>query len=50
MNFYTPLYLNEDYDSDDLSDLVTVHGGDPTRKPRMLMIEDDRSLLTNDSI
>lgn len=34
MNFYTPLYLNEDYDQDGLSDLVTIHGGDPARKPR----------------
>ena len=35
MNFYTPLYLNKDYDNDNLPDLVTIHGGDPIRKPRM---------------
>ena len=34
MNFYTPLYLNKDYDRDGLPDMVTVHGGDPTRNPR----------------
>ncbi|CAF5140595.1 unnamed protein product, partial [Rotaria magnacalcarata] len=33
MNFYTPLYLNKDFDNDGLNDLVTIHGGDPIRKP-----------------
>ena len=33
MNFYTPLYLDQDFDRDGLSDLVTIHGGDPTRNP-----------------
>jgi hypothetical protein len=50
MNFYTPLYLDEDYDSDGLADLVTVHGGDPTRKPRMLITGKHRARLTNASI
>lgn len=36
MNFYTPLYLNEDYDQDGLADLVTIHGGDPARNPRKI--------------
>jgi hypothetical protein len=46
MNFYTPLYLNEDFDHDGLADLVTIHGGDPTRHPRTMRINfemiDDR--------
>ncbi|CAF0764320.1 unnamed protein product [Didymodactylos carnosus] len=32
MNFYTPLYIH-DVDHDGLDDIVTVHGGDPTRNP-----------------
>lgn len=34
MNFYTPLYLDRDFDHDGLNDLITVHGGDPIRQPR----------------
>ena len=37
MNFYTPLYLKKDFDNDGLDDIITVHGGDPIRKPRMLI-------------
>lgn len=37
MNFYTPLYLMKDFDHDGLDDLVTIHGGDPIRKPRMFI-------------
>lgn len=37
MNFYTPLYLDDDYDFDGTNDLVTIHGGDPTRSPRKLI-------------
>lgn len=37
MNFYTPLYLNQDFDQDGLDDLITIHGGDPIRKPRILI-------------
>jgi hypothetical protein len=36
MNFYTPLYLNKDFDNDGFNDLITIHGGDPIRKPRIL--------------
>ncbi|XP_053207045.1 uncharacterized protein LOC128391220 isoform X2 [Panonychus citri] len=32
-NFYTPLYISKDLDSDGLSDLVLSHGGDPLRSP-----------------
>jgi hypothetical protein len=38
MNFYTPLFLNKDFDNDGLDDIITVHGGDPIRKPRMFNI------------
>jgi hypothetical protein len=38
MNFYTPLYLNKDYDDDNLADLITIHGGDPIRKPRIFTL------------
>jgi hypothetical protein len=37
MNFYTPLYLKKDFDNDGLDDIVTIHGGDPTRNPSMLI-------------
>jgi hypothetical protein len=37
MNFYTPLYLNKDFDNDGFNDLITIHGGDPIRKPRILI-------------
>ncbi|CAF1290587.1 unnamed protein product [Rotaria sp. Silwood1] len=33
MNFYTPLYLKKDFDNDGLNDIITIHGGDPIRKP-----------------
>ncbi|UJR36933.1 hypothetical protein I4U23_029645 [Adineta vaga] len=33
MNFYTPLYLEKDFDNDGINDLITIHGGDPIRKP-----------------
>ncbi|CAF0948256.1 unnamed protein product [Adineta ricciae] len=33
MNFYTPLYLEKDFDNDGVNDVITVHGGDPIRKP-----------------
>lgn len=37
MNFYTPLYLNKDFDNDGINDIITIHGGDPIRKPRILI-------------
>ncbi len=37
MNFYTPLYLKKDFDNDGFDDLITIHGGDPIRKPRILI-------------
>ncbi|CAF0995646.1 unnamed protein product [Adineta steineri] len=33
MNFYTPLYLKKDFDNDGFNDIITIHGGDPIRKP-----------------
>lgn len=33
MNFYTPLYVKQDFDHDGLDDIVTIHGGDPIRRP-----------------
>jgi hypothetical protein len=48
MNFYTPLYLNEDFDRDGLPDLVTIHGGDPTRKPRLLLTVVRMSIIVID--
>ena len=39
MNFYTPLYLKKDFDNDGLDDLITIHGGDPIRKPRIFKIK-----------
>lgn len=32
-NFYTPLLLPVDVDEDGVNDVITMHGGDPLRKP-----------------
>ncbi|RWS24922.1 PQQ-like domain containing protein, partial [Leptotrombidium deliense] len=32
-NFYTPLYISKDIDSDNINDLLVMHGGDPLRVP-----------------
>jgi hypothetical protein len=39
MNFYTPLYLKKDFDNDGFDDIITIHGGDPIRKPRMFIMK-----------
>ncbi|KAJ6221142.1 hypothetical protein RDWZM_006954 [Blomia tropicalis] len=32
-NFYTPLLIPKDIDSDSITDIIVMHGGDPLRKP-----------------